>query len=140
MSRKGSEKGGRTIGFSGGISPFPIITRSIIFCHTRSIFWHHITLILGKCCRVCRHVIEATCCPDMVSTWDDTNFGHVVNMLADMLATCLANIHVSVNRNLFRTFKNPTFPATIAGIRYNHNVCQVPPEGQHGTRAGRAAS
>ncbi len=29
MNRKGSEKGGRAMGFSGGIIPFPIITRSI---------------------------------------------------------------------------------------------------------------
>jgi hypothetical protein len=54
-----------------------------------------------------------TCRRDIVSTSVDTVFGRVANMLADMLATCRANTHVSVNLTIFLTFKNLTFPAKI---------------------------
>jgi hypothetical protein len=52
-----------------------------------------------------------TCQLDIVSTLADTIFGCVADMLADMLATCRANTHVSVDSTIFLTFKNPTFPA-----------------------------
>jgi hypothetical protein len=52
-----------------------------------------------------------TCRLDIVSTSADTVFGHVADMSSDMLPTCRADTHVSVNSTIFWTFKNPTFPA-----------------------------
>jgi hypothetical protein len=52
-----------------------------------------------------------TCQLDIVSTLADTIFGCVANMSANMLATCRADTHVSVDSTIFSTFENPTFPA-----------------------------
>jgi hypothetical protein len=54
---------------------------------------------------------NTTCWLNIVSTLADTVFGHVADMSADMLATCRADTHASVDSTIFSTFKNPTFPA-----------------------------
>ncbi len=48
-----------------------------------------------------------TCRLNIVSTLADTIFGRVTNMLV----TCRADTHVSVDSTIFSTFENPTFPA-----------------------------
>ncbi len=55
-----------------------------------------------------------TCWLNIVSTSAETIFGRVADMSADMLATCQADTHVSVDSTIFLTFKNPTFPAKMA--------------------------
>ncbi len=55
----------------------------------------------------------ATCRLNIVSTSADTVFGRVADMSADMLATCRADTHVSVDSTIFSTFENPTFPAKL---------------------------
>ena len=87
-----------------------------------------------------------TCRLDIVSTFADTVFGHVANMLADMSATCWANTHVSVDSTIFLTFENPTFPAKptvevsvpmalgfTLGTRPRDSLCSwpPPPPGEH---------
>jgi hypothetical protein len=56
----------------------------------------------------------ATCRLDIVSTLADTVFGHVADMLANMLVTCRADTHMSVDSTIFSTFKHLTFPAKQA--------------------------
>jgi hypothetical protein len=51
---------------------------------------------------------------DIVSTLADTIFGCV----ADMLATCRASTHMSVDSTIFSTFKNWTFPAKLVYVVY----------------------
>ncbi len=62
---------------------------------------------------------------DIVSTSADTVFGCVADMLANMLTTCRANTHVSVDSTIFLTFKNPTFPvkALLLLPRLDDNAC-----------------
>jgi hypothetical protein len=57
--------------------------------------------------------LYATCRRNIVSTLADTVFGHVADMSADMLATCRANTHVSVNSTIFLIFENPTLPVKL---------------------------
>ncbi len=45
-----------------------------------------------------------TCQLDIVSTSANTVFGRVADMSANMLATCRADTHVSVNSTIFSTF------------------------------------
>jgi hypothetical protein len=59
---------------------------------------------------------SATCRLNIVSTSANTVFGHVANMSADMLATCRADTHVSVDSTIYLTFKNPTFAAKVATL------------------------
>jgi hypothetical protein len=47
----------------------------------------------------------ATCRLDIISTLADTVFGRVANMSADMLATCQADTHMSVDSTIFRHSK-----------------------------------
>ncbi len=63
----------------------------------------------------------ATCRLDIVSTLADTVFGRVTDMSANMLATCRADTHVSVNSTIFLTFENPTFPAKHSCLQHRQD-------------------